>query len=108
MTKSVSILCMVFVGMGVASAGAQVNVTQHHNHDSRDGLYIDPAFTPREISDLTAQFRVTFMHNHFTSMMDQAARLRLSLRLNQISFTRSMPQTVPSFGNNKISARRSR
>ena len=22
-----------------------VNVTQHHNHDSRDGLFIDPAFT---------------------------------------------------------------
>jgi hypothetical protein len=26
-------------------ANAQVNVTQFHNHDSRDGLYIDPAFT---------------------------------------------------------------
>jgi hypothetical protein len=23
-----------------------VNVTEHHNHDTRDGLYIDPAFTP--------------------------------------------------------------
>jgi outer membrane protein assembly factor BamB len=26
-------------------ANAQVNVTQFHNHQSRDGLYIDPAFT---------------------------------------------------------------
>src|SRR5882762_3019030 len=26
-------------------ANAQVNVTQFHNHDSRDGLYLDPAFT---------------------------------------------------------------
>jgi outer membrane protein assembly factor BamB len=26
-------------------AGASVNVTQHHNNPSRDGLYIDPAFT---------------------------------------------------------------
>jgi cell division septation protein DedD len=26
-------------------ASAQVNVTQFHNHSSRDGLYIDPAFT---------------------------------------------------------------
>jgi outer membrane protein assembly factor BamB len=27
------------------SAGADINVPQHHNHASRDGLYIDPAFT---------------------------------------------------------------
>jgi len=26
-------------------AGGKVNVTQFHNHDSRDGLHIDPAFT---------------------------------------------------------------
>jgi hypothetical protein len=26
-------------------ANAAVNVTQHHNHDSRDGLYVDAAFT---------------------------------------------------------------
>ena len=28
-----------------ATARAQVNVTQHHNNPSRDGLFIDPAFT---------------------------------------------------------------
>lgn len=28
------------------SAEGTVNVPQHHNHDSRDGLYVDPAFTP--------------------------------------------------------------
>ena len=28
------------------SAPAAVNVTQHHNNASRDGLFIDPAFTP--------------------------------------------------------------
>jgi hypothetical protein len=27
------------------AAHVEVNVTQHHNHDSRDGLYVDPAFT---------------------------------------------------------------
>ena len=27
-------------------ANGAVNVTEHHNHDSRDGLYIDPAFMP--------------------------------------------------------------
>jgi hypothetical protein len=32
---------------------AQVNVTQHHNHDSRDGLYVDPAFTQNAAGSLT-------------------------------------------------------
>ena len=30
----------------IHTANAQVNVTQFHNQDSRDGLYIDSAFTP--------------------------------------------------------------
>jgi len=34
-------------------ADAQVNVTQFHNHDSRDGLYIDSAFTPGAAANLT-------------------------------------------------------
>ena len=33
-------------------ANAQVNVTQFHNHDSRDGLYIDSAFTPSAAANL--------------------------------------------------------
>src|SRR5271154_6537718 len=37
----------------VRPAGAQVNVTQHHNHLSRDGFYIDPAFTPALAAGLT-------------------------------------------------------
>ncbi len=35
--------CSVLAASGTAFAG--VNVTQHHNHVSRDGLYVDPAFT---------------------------------------------------------------
>jgi hypothetical protein len=35
------------------SAIAQVNVTQHHNHDSRDGLYVDAAFTQNAAAGLT-------------------------------------------------------
>jgi len=31
----------------------QVNVTQEHNHPSRDGLYIDAAFTPANAANLT-------------------------------------------------------
>ena len=58
MKKSVSILYLVFVGLwiGVAPTVAQVNVTQHHNHDSRDGLYIDPAFTQTNAASLTRDF----------------------------------------------------
>jgi hypothetical protein len=37
----------------VAPTSAQVNVTQFHNHDSRDGLYVDSAFTPRAAAYLT-------------------------------------------------------
>ena len=33
------------VGFIVLPARGDVNVTEHHNHDSRDGLYVDPAFT---------------------------------------------------------------
>jgi outer membrane protein assembly factor BamB len=34
-------------------ASAQVNVTQFHNHDSRDGLYVDSAFTQSAAANLT-------------------------------------------------------
>src|SRR5215467_13834323 len=37
----------------VAPANAQVNVTQFHNHESRDGLYIDSAFTQSAAVNLT-------------------------------------------------------
>jgi outer membrane protein assembly factor BamB len=37
----------------VVPASAQVNVTQFHNHESRDGLYIDPAFTESAAANLT-------------------------------------------------------
>ncbi len=35
------------------SVYAQVNVTQYHNHNSRDGLYVDPAFTQSAAANLT-------------------------------------------------------
>jgi hypothetical protein len=34
------------------TANAQVTVTQFHNHDSRDGLYVDPAFTQSAAANL--------------------------------------------------------
>src|SRR3954471_10735559 len=42
----VSILTIaVTFSVAISSINAQVNVTQHHNHANRDGLYVDPAFT---------------------------------------------------------------
>ena len=44
---SVGAACVVLAVLGaVCSANGAVSVPEHHNHDSRDGLYIDPAFTP--------------------------------------------------------------
>jgi hypothetical protein len=43
----------VAVLSGISPANAQVNVTQFHNHDSRDGLYVDAAFTLDAAANLT-------------------------------------------------------
>ena len=59
MKHSHSIFRLVVAGLyaaflsGVVPANAQVNITQHHNHASRDGLYIDSAFTPAAAANLT-------------------------------------------------------
>src|SRR5215471_2377875 len=43
----VSLCCVV------VRAGTLVNVTQEHNNPSRDGVYIDPAFTSEAAANLT-------------------------------------------------------
>src|ERR1041385_2284386 len=48
---SVSVALVCF-SSAVVPTSAQVNVTQFHNHDSRDGLYIDSAFTPAAAANL--------------------------------------------------------
>src|SRR5437763_15712085 len=50
--KSLAAVCGIIVLSG-AEAHAQVNVTQEHNNPSRDGVYIDPAFTPAAAANLT-------------------------------------------------------
>jgi len=47
-----SVVVVCFWG-AVVSTNAQVNVTQFHNHDSRDGLYVDSAFTLNAAANLT-------------------------------------------------------
>ena len=50
--SSVFLVVLVYLWSAILSANAQVNVTQFHNHDSRDGLYIDPAFTQSAAASL--------------------------------------------------------
>jgi hypothetical protein len=51
-TMKLSLLIAVCCTAALA-ANAQVNVTQKNNNPSRDGLYIDPAFTPSAAANLT-------------------------------------------------------
>src|SRR5258707_11079448 len=46
-------IVLVYFLSAVLPANAQVNVTQFHNHDSRDGLYVDSAFTQSAAANLT-------------------------------------------------------
>src|SRR6058998_3287088 len=46
-------LIVLLLWIAVFPASAQVNVTQEHNNLSRDGLYIDDAFTPANAANLT-------------------------------------------------------
>jgi hypothetical protein len=50
---SSSSLVVALLLTGIFPANAQVNVTQEHNNLSRDGRYIDPAFTPSNAANLT-------------------------------------------------------
>ncbi len=54
MKHIISISSLVVAGLwsAILPTNAQVNVTQHHNHDSRDGLYVDPAFTQNAAANL--------------------------------------------------------
>ena len=55
MTRFIFIVAILVFALGgfVARANAQVNVTQEHNNPSRDGVYIDAAFTPSAAANLT-------------------------------------------------------
>src|SRR2546427_6422822 len=55
MKSSIRIFSLLVASLGTAvfPANAQVNVTQEHNNLSRDGLYIDAAFTPSAAANLT-------------------------------------------------------
>jgi hypothetical protein len=48
---------LVWLWSAVVPAEAQVNVTQFHNHESRDGLYVDLAFTLGAAANLTRDLK---------------------------------------------------
>jgi len=50
--SSISWLVAAGVWSAILPTNAQVNVTQYHNHSSRDGLYIDGAFTQSAAANL--------------------------------------------------------
>jgi len=54
MKSSIRIFLLLAAGLwsAVADTNAQVNVTQKNNNPSRDGLYIDSAFTPGNAANL--------------------------------------------------------
>ena len=51
-SNSSSALIIALWSCAVLPTNAQVNVTQQHNHLSRDGLYVDAAFTPANAAGL--------------------------------------------------------
>ena len=57
MKSSICIFSVVVASLWSAGfpANAQVNVTQEHNNLSRDGVYIDAAFTPSAAASLTRE-----------------------------------------------------
>jgi hypothetical protein len=52
-------LIVILLWTALLPAGAQVNVTQKNNSLSRDGLYIDAAFTPGNAANLTRDLSFT-------------------------------------------------
>src|SRR6266480_823142 len=64
----ISLLVAAGVWSVIVPIDAQVNVTQYHNHSSRDGLYIDSAFTQSAAANLTRDlnFDGTIVGNVYT------------------------------------------
>src|SRR5438874_8900219 len=64
----ISLLVAAVLWSAILPTNAQVNVTQYHNHISRDGLYVDSAFTQSAAANLTRDlnFDGTIVGNVYT------------------------------------------
>jgi hypothetical protein len=50
---AITLFCWILAGFAEMALGrGTVNVAEYHNHPSRDGLYIDPAFTKSAVTNL--------------------------------------------------------
>jgi outer membrane protein assembly factor BamB len=56
MTRTLLAVAWCLTGALNSASGAAVNVTQHHNHITRDGFYIDPGFTKTTAGALARDF----------------------------------------------------
>jgi hypothetical protein len=71
MKPLISLLIVILLWTALLAANAQVNVTQHHNHDSRDGLYVDAAFAQSNGAGLTRDlgFNGTIVGNVYAQLL---------------------------------------
>ena len=75
LSASRSLFAALMVLGAIVPANAQVNVTQYHNHSSRDGLYTDSAFTQSAAANLTRDlnFNGTIVGNVFAQPLTSRA-----------------------------------
>src|SRR5437773_6390939 len=104
MKLSIFLVVIVCLSSAAVPADAQVNVTQFHNHESRDGLYIDSAFTQSAAVNLTRDlnFDGTIVGNVYAQPLyiegGPSGKAMIIERPNRIMCTRSMPAMAPLSG----------
>ena len=112
MKQSFSILWLIVGALwsGVVPTGAQLNVTQHHNHDSRDGLYVDPTFTQTNAASLTRDlgFDGTISGNVYAQRVvdNGPGGVATVIAATESNKVYALDATDGTTGNNKIWARR--
>ena len=99
MKPLILIFSLVVAGLwsGVLPINAQVNVTQEHNNLSRNGLYVDSAFTPSAAANVTRDlnFDGTISGNVYAQPLyvegGPGGRAKSLSSLNPITSMRSTP-----------------
>ena len=104
-------LLVAILWSGVVPASAQVNVTQEHNNVSRDGVYIDSAFTPSAAANLVRDlgFDGTISGNVYAQPLyiddGPNGRPTIIAVTESNNVTRLMPQQASSSGRVQTSVR---
>ena len=61
--KSAVLFLILMAVRGIPVSQGAVNVTQYHNHENRDGLYIDPAYQGERTTLSTMMVRIDSLLN---------------------------------------------